>query len=269
MITKFTRKTTAFTLIELLVVISIIALLVSILMPSLQKARQQAKAVVCMTHLKQLSLGLKLYTTGNDGKIMDYIFHEPCLYWYHLLAETMDMEDYAENPMENIENKGMGIMYCPSTKRPPNDGEWCKGTATMAWRDHQGYVSYKYRGEGSYGMNIWLMPKGFNETRYHIFPEENYWSPNFDTLRSSVPVFCDSVWTGNWPFDTEMPLDLVTGDPTANGLPGFCIDRHSMAVNVSFTDGRVEKVKLEKLWSLKWNRQFETTDMVDLSGLGH
>lgn len=56
-----------FTLVELLVVISIIALLLSILMPSLQKARQQAKALVCSNNIKQLAMGWRFYEADNDG----------------------------------------------------------------------------------------------------------------------------------------------------------------------------------------------------------
>ena len=58
-----------FTLIELLVVVSIIALLVSILLPALGKAREQAKGVVCRTRLSQLGLGYHSYATENDGNI--------------------------------------------------------------------------------------------------------------------------------------------------------------------------------------------------------
>jgi prepilin-type N-terminal cleavage/methylation domain-containing protein len=58
-----------FTLVELLVVISIIALLLAILMPSLQKAREQGRKVVCMTNLKQQAYALLLYTEDNNGKL--------------------------------------------------------------------------------------------------------------------------------------------------------------------------------------------------------
>jgi prepilin-type N-terminal cleavage/methylation domain-containing protein len=57
----------AFTLVELLVVISIIALLLSILMPSLQKARQSAQTVVCKSNLKQMGYGFLLYSEDNNG----------------------------------------------------------------------------------------------------------------------------------------------------------------------------------------------------------
>lgn len=56
------RSIEAFTLVELLVVISIIALLLAILMPSLQKAREQAKRVACMNNLHQCHIALVVYS---------------------------------------------------------------------------------------------------------------------------------------------------------------------------------------------------------------
>jgi prepilin-type N-terminal cleavage/methylation domain-containing protein len=58
-----------FTLVELLVVVSIIALLISILLPSLRSARTQAKKVVCATRLKQVSNALWSYWTEANGRV--------------------------------------------------------------------------------------------------------------------------------------------------------------------------------------------------------
>ncbi len=60
----------AFTLIELLVVISIIAVLMSIMMPALSRARESSRNIVCKNHLKQLMTGQLLY--ANDNKFFAY-----------------------------------------------------------------------------------------------------------------------------------------------------------------------------------------------------
>lgn len=69
LLSKRTSKSNAFTLVELLVVISIIALLLAILMPSLSRAREQAKKVVCGSNLHQVTLGLHTYAADYNGRL--------------------------------------------------------------------------------------------------------------------------------------------------------------------------------------------------------
>lgn len=60
-------RRTGFTLVELLVVIGIIAILIAIIMPALQRARESAKAAVCLSQVHQLGLLLAAYVNDNNG----------------------------------------------------------------------------------------------------------------------------------------------------------------------------------------------------------
>lgn len=86
-----------FTLIELLVVIAIIAVLVAILLPSLSKARDQAKIVTCLSNLRQVGYGFSSYLNDYSETYPPYMtppyaYYYPDTRWYQRMANRKHLE---------------------------------------------------------------------------------------------------------------------------------------------------------------------------------
>ena len=73
------RRHSAFTLIELLVVIAIISLLISIMLPSVSRAREQSRAAVCLSNMRQIGILMQAYACDDSNPSDDDASNRQCL----------------------------------------------------------------------------------------------------------------------------------------------------------------------------------------------
>jgi prepilin-type N-terminal cleavage/methylation domain-containing protein/prepilin-type processing-associated H-X9-DG protein len=98
------RHPHAFTLVELLVVIAVIAVLTAMLLPSLHRARQQAKNVACANNQRQLVMGVHMYVMNNDGWMPNQVNWGASLFSPALARSAFNWDEPAQYT-------GLGLLY--------------------------------------------------------------------------------------------------------------------------------------------------------------
>ncbi len=230
------KRRKGFTLIELLVVVAILALLMGILMPSLQKARKQAQGVVCGANIKGLCVALRMYLDDYDGKthstpnrglwdnaweggsvIEDYDLNDSWAYW-----------GIAYRPYVRTRK----VFRCPGTVR--ND-DWPEEGWGVLYQDYFRYCSY--------GLNGYIANKKVD----HDFKKHDETIVFQDHIEQKLDgvdqdMFCigpgASINLSQWRPGSSLVSTYWQGHDTI----GECF-RHSHASNTCWLDGHVSAIK--------------------------
>jgi prepilin-type N-terminal cleavage/methylation domain-containing protein/prepilin-type processing-associated H-X9-DG protein len=239
-----------FTLIELLVVISIIALLMSIMIPTLSRVKKQSKDILCLANLRQWGVTAIAYANEHNDQMITY--HDAAIWVYELRPFLVTSEG-------SQSSVGSGdISFCPRTKpRYDFDGEPSIGFGLgplSAWGYYTGGV-YLDGMAGSYAVNGWIYnPKFVGIDGSHILRKS--WRTFNVKQGHKVPLIggcyryavCPEAWDN--PPEYEVAAEYV-------GLGSFCVNRHDGYTNIVFLDGSVRNVGLKELWTLWWHREWE------------
>jgi prepilin-type N-terminal cleavage/methylation domain-containing protein/prepilin-type processing-associated H-X9-DG protein len=223
-ITKCHTKREAFTLIELLVVIAIIVILASILFPVFARARENARRASCQSNLKQIALGIIMYSQDNNEKWVAHDYNRPA-------AQVTASTPYAWADTLQPYLKSTQIFKCPSATNaaPVTSVNGLTPDPTKA-----GYTNY--------WMNLLVNAQSdaaFSSPASTVLLGDGV-SDNAGSYSAGGCAFVFAAASGTWSCAASTTLTLAT-------LPVSGTDsgarRHLTGCNIAFVDGHVKWMK--------------------------